>query len=83
MTLAPREQRALLKLERSLRADPAVNAALRAFRCQCWRGTDPAGPLEGDLSPWHPVLWRAELLALITLSLSFVVTIAVLTYVAL
>lgn len=75
MTLAPREQRALLKIERSLRADPVLRAALRAFNCQFRRGARPA---RENLSPWHPVLWRAALVALVTVSLSFAAIVAVL-----
>lgn len=80
MTLAPREQRTLLKMERSLRRDQALARMLHAFTCQCWHGTDPANE---ELSPWHPVLWRAALLALILASLSFIGLTAALTCVAL
>ncbi len=80
MTLAPGEQRALLRMERSLRADPGLDAALCAFTCECWRGADPGTE---DVSPWHPFLWRAELFALVTVSLLFVAMIALLTCVAL
>ena len=76
MNLAPAEQRALLHIERSLRGDSALNAALLAFKCQCCRGEDPG---QEDMSPWHPVLWRAELLGLITLTLTFFAMIALLT----
>lgn len=79
MTLAPSEQRSLLRMERSLRADPALNEALRAFRCHCCRGVDSE---QEDMSPWHPVLWRAELLALIAVSLAFFTMVAVLAWVA-
>ena len=82
MILAPSEQRALLRMERSLRRDPGVSAALRAFRCQCGRGTGAGEEGEEDVTPWHPVLWRAELLGLITLTLTFFAMIALLTCVA-
>lgn len=60
--MTPGEQRALLKIERSLRKDPAVEAAVMIFtrRCGCRRG----GPRHEPMSPWHPVLWRAVPLTL-------------------
>jgi hypothetical protein len=80
MTLAPGEQRALLRMERSLRQDPALCTALRDFKCRCYREADPD---QEDMSPWHPVLWRAELLGLITLTLTFFTMIAVMASMAL
>lgn len=56
MILLPNEQRALLRIEWSLRRDPGLAAALDAFGRRRFSGTAPAR--EG-LSPWHPVLWRA------------------------
>lgn len=35
MTLLPRDQRTLLKMERSLRKDPRVKAMLETFTCHC------------------------------------------------
>jgi hypothetical protein len=80
MTLAPGEQRALLRMERSLRRDPALCTALRDFKCRCCCEADPD---QEDMSPWHPVLWRAELLGLITLTLTFFTMIAVMASMAL
>ncbi|HWG00992.1 MAG TPA: hypothetical protein VG164_03980 [Trebonia sp.] len=65
MTLAPGEQRALLRMERSLGRDRALTTVLRAFGCPC---CEQDSPLE-ELSPWHPFLWRAVPAALIALTL--------------
>jgi hypothetical protein len=62
MVLPPREQRALLRIERSLRKDAAVSVALEAFSRTCCRGK---GPVRECLSPWHPILWRVACLVLI------------------
>jgi hypothetical protein len=68
MALAPSQQRALLRIERSLGKDPDLSAALRAFACR-WRCYMQGFPIEG-LSPWHPFLWRAVPVALIVVTLS-------------
>ena len=80
MTLAAGEQRTLLRMERSLRRDPALSTALRDFNCRCYCEADPD---QEDMSPWHPVLWRAELFGLVMLTLTFFAMIALLTCVAL
>jgi hypothetical protein len=69
MTLAPGEQRALLRIERSLGRDPALAAALRAFGCGCGCGCYERDPPLEELSPWHPFLWRAVPAILIVLTL--------------
>ena len=69
MTLVPRDQRALLRMERSLRKDPAVQATLEAFTWRCHRGQ---GPTKERLSPWHPVLWPAVFVVLVALTIAFV-----------
>jgi Protein of unknown function (DUF3040) len=68
VTLVPRDQRALLRMERSLRKDPAVKATLETFTYRCHRGK---GPTREPLSPWHPVLWPAVFLVLVALTVSF------------
>ncbi len=70
MTLLPDEQRKLLRTEWSLRGDPGLMSALEAFSRRRFRGTDP---VQERLSPWHPVLWRAALAALIALAVALVV----------
>ena len=69
MTLVPRDQRALLRMERSLRKDPAVKATLETFTCCCH---PRQGPTREHLSPWHPVLWPAVFLVLVALTVVFV-----------
>jgi hypothetical protein len=73
MNVLPAQQRALLKMERSLRKDPGLAAALDAFSRRRFTGAEPR---QECVSPWHPVLWRAvpmlfaaSLLALIVLGL--------------
>jgi len=51
MTLAPDEQHARLRIERSLRRDPAPRAAADAFSRGCPYGRNPAHEC---VSPWHP-----------------------------
>jgi hypothetical protein len=70
MGLAPREQRALLRMERSLSKDPAVRAAFGALgRSRGGRGeTTPEGT-----SPWRPVLWRCASASIISLTAAFAV----------
>ncbi len=80
MTLAAGEQRTLLRMERSLRRDPALNTALQEFKCRCYCEADPD---QEDMSPWHPTLWRVELLGMITLTLAFFGVIAAMTCIAL
>lgn len=74
MALHPREQRALLKLERSLHKDPAVRAALETFTRRCYCGKDPTREW---LSPWHPVLWPAMFGVLVALTAAFIALIVV------
>jgi hypothetical protein len=76
--LAAAEQRALLRMERSLGKDPDLAGALRAFgSSRCRYDEDPSSE---PLSPWHPLLWRAAPVALtiITLTVVTLVTLAAL-----
>jgi len=75
MAVAPREQRALLRMERSLAKDLGVRAALSAHQRGCARR--PRATPECT-SSWHPVLWRAAGVAMTGLLIAFVVTIIVL-----
>ncbi len=69
MILLPGEQRALLRIERSLRRDPGLVSALDAFsRPRCSGGA----PGREGLSPWHPVLWRAVPAGLVAAVLALV-----------
>jgi hypothetical protein len=77
--MLPREQRALLRMERSLRRDPGMASALDALSRRRYRGMDP---VRECLSPWHPVLWRAvaaalaaSVLALAALAVALFVTV--------
>jgi Protein of unknown function (DUF3040) len=74
VTLAPRDQRALLRIERSLRKDPLVKATVETFTCRCHNGR---GPTRERLSPWHPVLWPAVFLVLVALTVAFIAVCAV------
>jgi hypothetical protein len=77
-TLAPAEQRALLRIERSLGKDLDLADALRAFgSSRCCYDEDPSSE---PLSPWHPFLWRAAPVALAAFTLTAVtlITLAVL-----
>jgi hypothetical protein len=76
VTLTHDEQRALLRMERSLRTDPALSAALRTFERRCWGGEDSE---DEEISPWHPVLWRVSLLALVAITLAFFAVIILVT----
>jgi hypothetical protein len=67
--MVPREQRALLRIERSLRKDPSVRAMLETFTRRCYRGQ---GPTQERLSPWHPVLWSAVFVMLAALTVTFI-----------
>jgi hypothetical protein len=80
MTLAAGEQRTLLRMERSLRRDQDLSAALHEFQRRCYRQADSD---QEDMSPWHPVLWRAELLGMIMLTLAFFGIIAAMASMAL
>jgi len=80
MTLAAGEQRTLLRMERSLRRDQALSTALHEFECRCYWQADPD---QEDMSPWHPVLWRAELLGMVMLTLAFFGVIAAMACMAL
>jgi hypothetical protein len=76
--LAPAQQRALLRIERSLGKDPDLAGALRAFgSSRCCYDEDPSSE---SLSPWHPLLWRAVPVALtiITLTVVTLITLAAL-----
>jgi hypothetical protein len=75
VTLAPSEQRALLKIEKTLRKDPAVGAALEAFNRRCPYGKDP---VRERLSPWRPLLWRTTSVTLVTLMVAFMMLIMIL-----
>jgi hypothetical protein len=75
MNLLPGQQRMLLRMERSLRKDPGLAAALDAFGRRRFTGTEPR---QECVPPWHPVLSRAvpvmfaaSLLALVVLGLSW------------
>lgn len=70
------EQRALLKMERSLHRDPGLRAAADKFSRTRPYGKDPAYE---SLSPWHPVLWRVTFIAAVTLIVAFIVLVATLT----
>jgi hypothetical protein len=74
VTLLPHDQRTLLKIERSLRKDPAVKAALEAFTFGYYRRK---GPTRECLSPWHPVLWQAMFGVLIALTVALMAIIVV------
>jgi hypothetical protein len=69
MVLAPREQHALLRMERSLGKDPAVRAALGALNRRS-SGQDRFTP--ECTSPWRPVLWRAASIGIVGLTVAFV-----------
>jgi hypothetical protein len=61
-------------MERSLRKDPAVRAALETFTRRCYCGKDPTREC---LSPWRPVLWLVILGVITALTVAFIALVVV------